>query len=102
MAERPNALALKASVGKTTGGSNPSASAQFRAGSRVNREPALLLQSPQIPTLGLGKCPGQGLSGVGKVGGIRVAVDLDREGSAVRVAEPASNVDEWNRGAEQA
>ena len=27
MAERPNALALKASVGKTTGGSNPSASA---------------------------------------------------------------------------
>ena len=27
MAERPNALALKASVGETTGGSNPSASA---------------------------------------------------------------------------
>ena len=27
VAERPNALALKASVGKTTGGSNPSASA---------------------------------------------------------------------------
>lgn len=28
VAERPNALALKASVGKTTGGSNPSASAE--------------------------------------------------------------------------
>ena len=27
VAERPNALALKASVGETTGGSNPSASA---------------------------------------------------------------------------
>lgn len=31
MAERPNALALKASVGKTTGGSNPSASAESQA-----------------------------------------------------------------------
>lgn len=44
VAERPNALALKARVGKTTGGSNPSASAA--------RQGRFRQTAPDFPTVG--------------------------------------------------